>query len=175
MTTKYYREIYMEKPGLRIGIGYDSHPLVPGIKLILGGISIPHDKGLSGWSDADVLTHAIIDALCGAADLGDKGTLFPPGEPEFKDISSLILLDKTRVLLKEKGFQIINIDTTIIAQKPRLLPFIPEMRKLVSKTLNIDNTQITIKASTSNGLGFTGRKEGIAAQAITLIQGNHSL
>jgi 2-C-methyl-D-erythritol 2,4-cyclodiphosphate synthase len=165
----------MEKPGLRIGIGYDSHPLVAGCKLVLGGISIPYNKGLSGWSDADVLTHAIIDALCGAANLGDKGTLFPPGEPEFKDVSSLILLDKTRKLLDAKGFQIINIDTIIIAQEPRLLPFIPEMRKLVSKTLNIDTTQITIKASTSNGLGFTGRKEGIAAQSITLIQGNYPL
>ena len=165
----------MEKQGLRIGIGYDSHPLIPGTKLVLGGINIPYDKGLSGWSDADVLTHAIIDALCGAADLGDKGTLFPPGKPEFKDISSLILLDKTRVLLEEKGFRIINIDTTIIAQEPRLLPFISEMRKLVSKALNVDNTKITIKASTSNSLGFIGRKEGIAAQAITLIQGNHSL
>jgi 2-C-methyl-D-erythritol 2,4-cyclodiphosphate synthase len=160
----------MEKSRLRIGIGYDSHPLVPGDKLVLGGISIPYDKRLSGWSDADVLVHAIIDALCGAANLGDKGTLFPAGEPESKDVSSLILLDKICKLLNAKGLQVINIDTTIIAHEPKLSPFIHKMRELISQTLNIDIAQITIKASTSNGLGFVGRKEGIAAQAITLIQ-----
>ena len=165
----------MENRRLRIGIGYDSHPLVPGRKLVLGGIHIPHNKGLSGWSDADVLVHAIIDALCGAANLGDKGTLFPPGDLESKDISSLILLHKTHKLLNTKGFQIINIDTIIIAHEPRLSPFIPEMREIISQTLNIDIAQITIKASTSNSLGFVGRKEGIAAQSITLLQEAPSL
>lgn len=159
----------MEKPNLRIGIGYDSHPLVPGRKLILGGVSISHNKGLSGWSDADVVIHAIIDALCGAADLGDKGILFPPGDAEFEGISSLILLGKTYELLKTKGFQLINIDSTIIAEQPRLSLYIPEMRTTISQALNIDSTLITIKASSSNSLGFAGRGEGIASQSIALI------
>jgi len=158
----------MEKE-LRVGIGCDSHPLVSGRRLILGGVDIPYDKGLSGWSDADVATHAIIDALCGAADLGDIGTLFPSQEPEFKDISSLVLLRKTSELLKAKGFKIVNIDVTIIAQNPNLSPFIPEMKKRIGQALGIDSTQVTIKATTTNGLGFIGREEGIAAQSVALI------
>ena len=158
----------MEKE-LRVGIGCDSHPLVSGRRLILGGIDIPYDKGLSGWSDADVATHAIIDALCGAADLGDIGTLFPSQGPEYKDISSLVLLSKTGELLKAKGLRVANIDVTIIAQNPKLSPFIPEMRKRLSQTLGIDSTQVTIKATTTDGLGFIGRGEGIAAQSVTLI------
>jgi 2-C-methyl-D-erythritol 2,4-cyclodiphosphate synthase len=158
----------MEKK-LRIGTGCDSHPLVSGRRLTLGGVDIPYDKGLSGWSDADVATHAIIDALCGAADLGNIGTLFPSQEPEYKDISSLVLLGKTSELLKAKGFRIVNIDVTIIAQSPKLSPFIPEMRKRIGQALGIDATQVTIKATTTNGLGFIGKEEGIAAQSVALI------
>ena len=157
------------KEELRVGIGWDSHPLVSGRRLILGGVDIPYDKGLSGWSDADVATHAIIDALCGAADLGDIGTLFPPQDPEYKDISSLVLLSKTGELLKTKGFKVANIDVTIIAQSPKLAPFIPEMRKHIGQALGVDSTRVTIKATTNNSLGFTGRGEGIAAQAGALI------
>jgi 2-C-methyl-D-erythritol 2,4-cyclodiphosphate synthase len=159
----------MEREELRVGIGWDSHPLVSGRRLILGGVDIPYDKGLSGWSDADVATHAIIDALCGAADLGDIGTLFPSQEPEYKDISSLVLLSKTSELLKAKGCRIVNIDVTIIAQNPRLSPFISTMRKRISQALGVDSTQVTVKATTTNGLGFVGREEGMAAQSVALI------
>jgi 2-C-methyl-D-erythritol 2,4-cyclodiphosphate synthase len=158
----------MEKE-LRVGIGCDSHPLVSGRRLILGGVHIPYDKGLSGWSDADVATHAIIDALCGAADLGDIGTLFPSQEPEYKDISSLVFLSKTGELLKAKGLRVVNIDVTIIAQSPKLSPFIPEMRKCIGQALGVDSTQVTVKATTTDGLGFIGRAEGIAAQSVALI------
>jgi 2-C-methyl-D-erythritol 2,4-cyclodiphosphate synthase len=124
---------------------------------------------MGDWSDADVATHAIIDALCGAADLGDIGTLFPSQEPEYKDISSLVLLGKTSELLKAKGFRIVNIDVTIIAQNPKLSLFIPEMRKRLSQALGVESTQVTIKATTTDGLGFIGRGEGIAAQSVALI------
>jgi 2-C-methyl-D-erythritol 2,4-cyclodiphosphate synthase len=154
---------------LRVGIGYDSHPLVSGRKLILGGIHIPYDRGLLGWSDADVVIHAIIDALFGAADLGDIGTQFPPEEPKYENISSLILLNKTAELLKGRGFKVVNIDVTIMAQRPKLSPFIPEMRKRISQALTIAPTQVTIKATTTNGLGFIGREEGIAAQSVALV------
>jgi len=160
----------MEREELRIGIGFDSHPLISGRRLILGGVDIPYDKGLSGWSDADVASHAIIDALCGAANLGDIGTLFPSQEPEYKDISSLVLLSKTGELLEAKGLRVVNIDITIIAQSPRLSPFVPEMRKRLSQALDVDSTRLTIKATTTDGLGFSGREEGIAAQAVALIQ-----
>jgi 2-C-methyl-D-erythritol 2,4-cyclodiphosphate synthase len=162
----------MEREELRIGIGWDSHPLVAGRRLILGGVDIPYDKGLSGWSDADVATHAIIDALCGAADLGDIGTLFPSGEPEYKDISSLVLLSKTSELLKAKGLNVANIDVTIIAQSPKLAPFILVMRKRIGQVLGVDSTQVTIKATTTNSLGFIGREEGMAAQAVALVRKN---
>ncbi len=161
---------YQMQEELRVGIGCDSHPLVLGRRLILGGVDIPFDKGLSGWSDADVAIHAIIDALCGAADLGDIGTLFPSQEPEYKDISSLVLLSKTSELLSAKGLRVANIDITIIAQSPKLSPFIPEMRKRIGQALGVDSTQVTMKATTTNGLGCIGRGEGIAAQAVALIQ-----
>jgi len=161
---------YQMQEELRVGIGCDSHPLVSGRRLILGGVDIPYDKGLSGWSDADVAIHAIIDALCGAADLGDIGTLFPSQEPEYKDISSLVLLSKTSELLSAKGLRVANIDITIIAQSPKLSPFIPEMRKRIGQALGVDSTQVTMKATTTNGLGCIGRGEGIAAQAVALIQ-----
>jgi len=159
---------------LRVGIGYDSHPLVSGRKLILGGVDIPHDKGLLGWSDADVAIHAIIDALLGAADLGDIGNQFPPEEPKYENISSLLLLSKARELLKGRGFKVVNIDVTIMAQRPKLSPFIPEMRKRISRALTIEPTRVTIKATTTNGLGFIGREEGIAAQSVALIQKEES-
>jgi 2-C-methyl-D-erythritol 2,4-cyclodiphosphate synthase len=154
---------------MRVGMGYDSHPLVSGRKLILGGVEIPYDKGLLGWSDADVVIHAIIDALCGAADLGDIGTQFPEGESEYEGVSSLLLLGRIGELVKAKGFKVVNIDTTIIAQRPRLSPFIPEMRGKISQALGIEATEVTIKATTTNGLGFIGREEGMAAQSVALI------
>jgi len=160
----------MEREELRVGIGWDSHPLVSGRRLILGGVDISYDKGLSGWSDADVAAHAIIDALCGAADLSDIGTLFPSQKPEYKDISSLVLLSKTGKLLKAKGFKVVNIDVTIMAQSPKLSPFVPEMKKRISQALGADSTQVTVKATTTNGLGFIGRGEGMAAQAVALIR-----
>ncbi len=154
---------------LRVGIGWDSHPLVSGRRLVLGGVDIPHDKGLSGWSDADVAVHSIIDALCGAGGLGDIGTLFPPGESEYKDTSSLVLLGRTNELLEAKGLKVANIDVTIIGQNPKLVPFIPEMKKRISQVLTIDPSRVTVKATTTNGLGFIGREEGMAAQAVALI------
>ena len=159
----------MERDQLRVGIGFDSHPLVLGRRLILGGVEILHDRGLSGWSDADVAIHAIIDALCGAADLGDIGTLFSPEDPKYKDISSLTLLEKTNELLKGKGFKVVNIDVTIIAQNPKLSPFIAEMRQRISQVLGVDSSRVTVKATTTNSLGFIGRGEGIAAQAVALV------
>ena len=164
----------MEREDLRVGIGWDSHPLVSERRLVLGGVDIPCDEGLSGWSDADVAIHAIIDAICGAADLGDIGILFPSGEPEYKDISSLVLLSKTSELLKAKRRRVVNIDVTIMAQIPKLSPFIPEMKKRISQALGIDTTQVTVKAATTNGLGFIGRGEGMAAQAVALVRATRS-
>jgi 2-C-methyl-D-erythritol 2,4-cyclodiphosphate synthase len=156
---------------MRVGIGYDVHPLTSGRRLVLGGIDIPFDKGLSGWSDADVLTHAIIDALLGAAALGDIGSHFPPGEPQYKDISSLVLLKKVKDELVENGFKIVNVDATIVAEKPKLRDFIDQMRQQVSQTLGIASSQVSVKASTSAGLGLVGRGEGIAAYAVVMVQG----
>jgi len=156
---------------MRIGIGYDVHPLVPGRGLVLGGIDIPFDKGLSGWSDADALTHAIIDALMGAAALGDIGNHFPPGEPEYRDISSLVLLEKVKEELAASNCQVVNIDATILAERPKLMDFIERMRQQLSETLGISLSQVSVKASTANGLGFIGRGEGIAAYAVALIEG----
>jgi 2-C-methyl-D-erythritol 2,4-cyclodiphosphate synthase len=156
---------------MSVGIGYDSHPLVPGRKLVLGGIDIPFERGLDGWSDADALTHAIIDALLGAAARGDIGSHFPPGEAPYKDISSLVLLEKVKKELAANGWRVVNIDATILAERPRMRDFIERMRRTLSRTLGIDVSRVSIKASTSNGLGFIGRGEGIAAQAIALIEG----
>ncbi|MFC1974579.1 2-C-methyl-D-erythritol 2,4-cyclodiphosphate synthase [Chloroflexota bacterium] len=156
---------------MRIGIGYDVHPLVSGRRLVLGGIEIPFDKGLGGWSDADVLVHAVIDALLGAAALGDIGSHFPPGEPEYRDISSLTLLKQTKDKLAENGWRVGNIDATIVAEQPRLRDFIQEMRQQVAKTLGIEISEVNVKASTSEKLGFVGRGEGIAAYAVALIEG----
>jgi 2-C-methyl-D-erythritol 2,4-cyclodiphosphate synthase len=155
---------------MRVGIGYDSHSLVPGRKLVLGGVEIPSDRGLLGWSDADVAVHSMIDALCGAADLGDIGTQFPPEESEYKGISSLLLLGKVGELVKAKGYEVVNIDTTIVAQSPRLLQFIPIMRGKVSRALGLEPARVTIKATTTDGLGFVGRGEGIASQSVALVR-----
>ncbi len=155
---------------MRIGIGYDIHPLTQGRKLVLGGINIPFGKGLSGYSDADVLTHAIIDALLGAAALGDIGSHFPPGEPQYKDISSLVLLERVRDRLRENGWRVNNIDATIVAEQPKLRDFIDGMRKQLSQTLGIALSQVSVKASTSAQLGSVGRGEGVAAFAVALIE-----
>ena len=155
---------------MRIGIGYDVHPLVPGRRLVLGGIEIPFEKGLYGWSDADVLTHCIIEALLGAAALGDIGTHFPPGDPANKNISSLEMLKKVSGKLAENGWLIDNIDATVVAERPKLREFIDRMRQQLSQTLGIQIDQVSVKASTSNGLGFEGRGEGIAAHAVALIR-----
>jgi 2-C-methyl-D-erythritol 2,4-cyclodiphosphate synthase len=156
---------------MRTGIGYDVHPLVTGRKLVLWGIDIPFDKGLSGWSDADALTHAIIDALLGAAALGDIGSHFPPGDSSYKDISSLILLEKVKEKLAAKSWRVVNIDATILAERPKLRDFADRMRQQLSQTLGVSTSQVSVKASTSNGLGSIGRGEGIAAYAVALIEG----
>ena len=155
---------------MHTGIGYDSHPLVPGRKLVLGGVTIPYDKGLSGWSDADVLTHAIIDALLGAAALGDIGQHFPPGEEQYRDSSSLLLLKQAGAKLAENGWRVGNIDATIIAEQPKLSGFIHQMRQGISQALGIEVGQVSVKASTSNNLGFIGRGEGIASLAIASVE-----
>ena len=155
---------------LRVGIGYDVHALAAGRRLVLGGIEIPFDRGLSGWSDADVLTHAIMDALLGAAALGDIGRHFPPGDPQYKDISSLKLLIKVKDLLAANGWQVDNIDATIVAERPRLSEHINRMREKLCQTLEIDVEQVSVKASTSDGLGFAGRGEGIAALAVAALK-----
>ena len=153
----------------RMGIGYDVHALAAGRRLVLGGVEIPFARGLSGWSDADVLTHAIMDALLGAAALGDIGRHFPPGDPQYKDISSLTLLAKVKDLLAANGWQVNSVDATIIAEKPKLSEYIDRMREKLGQTLGIDIGLVSIKASTSDGLGFTGRGEGIAALALAAI------
>ena len=154
---------------MRVGIGYDIHRLEEGRRLVLGGIEIPFGKGLLGWSDADVAIHAIIDALLGAAALGDIGTYFPSGNSKYKSISSLILLQETRKLVMGQGWQIGNIDVTIVAEEPKLAPFIDRMRKQISQTLSMDKQQIGIKAKTNDGLGCIGRGEAVAAHAIASI------
>ena len=159
----------MEGAAVRIGHGYDVHRLVEGRRLILGGVEVPFDKGLLGHSDADVLTHAVMDALLGAACLGNIGIHFPDSDPQFKDISSLVLLAKTGLLLAEKGWRIVNIDAVIIAQEPKVAAYVLQMREKMAEVLKISASQINIKGTTTEGLGFAGRKEGIAAQAVTSI------
>jgi 2-C-methyl-D-erythritol 2,4-cyclodiphosphate synthase len=155
---------------MRIGIGYDVHKLTDGRKLILGGVEVPFALGLSGHSDADVLIHAIMDALLGAAGLRDIGVQFPPDDPQYKDISSLMLLKKVRNLLSKKVTDIVNIDAVVIAEQPKLSPFIDDMRRNISRTLGIYLEQVMVKATTTDGLGFTGRGEGIAAHAVALVE-----
>ncbi len=160
------------KGKVRVGIGYDVHPLTPGRRLVLGGVEIPFNKGLSGWSDADVLTHAIMDALLGATALGDIGSHFPPGEPQYKDISSLVLLERVMDMLKEKGYQVGNVDATIVTEQPKMRDYIDNMREKLSQTLSINISQVSVKASTSAELGSVGRGEGIAAYAVAMIEGS---
>lgn len=154
---------------IRIGQGYDIHQLVSNRKLIIGGVTIPHDKGLKGHSDADVLLHAICDALIGAAALGDIGKHFSDVDARYKDIDSRILIRNVSNLLKKHNFQVINIDTTIIAQAPKMAPYIPDMVSNIAQDLAIPPTQVNVKAKTAEHLGTIGRKEGIAAQAVCLI------
>ena len=154
---------------MRIGQGYDVHRLVEDRKLILGGEEIPHDKGLLGHSDADVLLHAICDALLGAAALGDIGKHFPDTDPAYKGISSLLLLEKVGSLLAE-DYRISNVDATVIAQKPKIAPYIPAMREQIASALGLEVGRVSVKATTEEKLGFTGREEGISASAIVLIE-----
>ena len=155
---------------MRIGHGYDVHRLTAGRKLILGGVTIPYYLGLEGHSDADVLTHAVMDALLGAAALGDIGRLFPDTDDRYKNIDSLILLDHVRSILEEKDYKIMNIDMTILAQAPKLAPYIPAMQTTLANRLGLQADQINVKATTEEHLGFTGRGEGIAAHAVCLIE-----
>ena len=154
---------------MRIGMGYDVHRLVEDRDLIVGGVKIPYEKGLLGHSDADVLLHAISDALLGAAAMGDIGKHFPDSDPAYKGISSLVLLEKVGALLEEGSFLIENIDATIIAQAPKMRPYIDTMRENIAKALQIDVAQVNVKATTEEGLGFTGTGEGISAQAICML------
>ena len=154
---------------MRIGHGYDVHRLVPKRKLILGGVEIPHHLGLLGHSDADVLTHAVMDALLGAAALGDIGRHFPDHDAKYSGISSLLLLGRVMDLLRVEGYQVGNLDVTVIAQHPKLLPYIPQMRQNLSKQMGVPLSQINVKATTEEGLGFSGKEEGIAAHAVVLL------
>lgn len=153
-----------------VGLGYDAHRLEDGRPLILGGVNIPHSHGLLAHSDGDVLCHAIIDALLGACCLGDIGVMFPDSSDDYKGISSLILLKQANQAILEKRCRIINIDSVIIAQSPKLSPYISEMRTRLAETLSIEPSQISVKATTEEGMGFTGQKQGISAQAICLLE-----
>lgn len=154
---------------LRIGHGYDVHKLVENRKLIIGGVEIPYEKGLLGHSDADVLLHAIGDALMGAAALGDIGCIFPDNDPKFKDADSLVLLSEVAALLRIKGYSVVNIDATLIAQKPKMRPYIDEMRRNIAMACGVDIGCVSVKATTEEGLGFTGSGEGISAHSVCLI------
>ncbi len=155
---------------MRVGMGYDVHRLVEGRKLIIGGVDIPYEFGLLGHSDADVLLHAIMDALLGAAALGDIGKHFPDNDPQYKGISSLLLLEKVGELLSENQYVIGNIDATIIAQKPKMLPYRDKMIENIANALKIEKNRVSIKATTEEGLGFTGSGEGISSQAVCLLE-----
>lgn len=154
---------------MRIGHGYDVHRFAEGRDLVLGGVKIPHDRGLLGHSDADVLTHAVMDALLGAAALGDIGLHFPDSDPAYRGISSLSLLERVGKLLREKGYSVGNIDATVVAEEPRLRPYIDAMRKNIAAALGVDAEHISVKATTEEGLGFTGERLGIAAHAVCLL------
>ena len=155
---------------MRVGMGYDVHRLTAGRKLILGGVEIPYGKGLLGHSDADVLVHAVMDALLGAAALGDIGKHFPDTDPEYEGISSIRLLEHVGRLLDEKGYVIENIDATIIAQRPKMRPYIDQMRENIAEALKIETDQVNVKATTEEGLGFTGSGEGISSQAVCALE-----
>ena len=154
---------------MRIGHGYDVHRLVEGRKLILGGVEVPHTLGLLGHSDADVLTHAVMDALLGAAALGDIGRHFPDTDPTYAGADSLVLLDRVMELLEEKGYQVGNVDATILAQKPKLAPYLLQMRDNLAARMKMEPDQVNVKATTEERLGFTGAEEGMAAHAVCLL------
>jgi len=155
---------------MRIGHGYDVHRLTPGRKLILGGVEIPHPTGLLGHSDADVLTHAVMDALLGAAALGDIGHLFPDSDPAYAGADSLKLAAAVREKLQAAGWRIVNVDATVVAEKPKLAPYIPAMRQKLADALQITKDAVSVKATTEEGLGFTGTEQGMAAHAVCLIE-----
>jgi len=155
---------------MRIGHGYDVHRFADGRELVLGGVKIPHGRGLLGHSDADVLVHAIMDALLGASGLGDIGLHFPDNDPSYLGVSSLTLLFRVGRLVSEKGYRIGNIDATVVAEEPRLRPYIDGMRKKIAETLEIDSDRVNVKATTEEGLGFTGERLGIAAHAVCLLE-----
>lgn len=154
---------------MRVGIGYDVHRLVEGRDLIIGGVVVPYEKGLDGYSDADVLIHAIIDALLGASSLGDIGRHFPTGDSEYKDISSIDLLKRVSVVLQKSGFTTVNIDSTIICERPKMSHLFTEMESKIAEALGIEEGGVSVKATTTDGLGFTGCGEGVAAQAVALV------
>jgi len=155
---------------MRVGVGYDVHPLVSGRRLILGGVDIPFEKGLDGHSDADVLVHAIIDALLGATGLGDIGVHFPSSDPRYKDISSVSLLRQVVSRMRAEGWLVCNVDASIVAERPRLTPFISEMRRIIGEALGIDVDLVGVKSTTSKGLGFLGKGEGIAVHAVAMVE-----
>ena len=155
---------------LRIGHGYDVHRLTEGRALILGGVTIPYEKGLLGHSDADVLTHAVMDALLGAAALGDIGKLFPDTDAAYAGISSILLLERVAERLREAGYAVVNLDATVLAQAPKLAPYRERMRENLARALSLDASRVSVKATTEEGLGFTGTREGIAAHAVVLIE-----
>ncbi len=155
---------------MRIGHGYDVHRLVEGRKLILGGVDVPYERGLLGHSDADVLTHAVMDALLGAAALGDIGKLFPDNDPAYEGADSLALLKRVVEVLEENGYTVGNVDATVLAQRPRLAPHIPLMREKIAAAMGVDPGRVSVKATTEEGLGFTGTGEGMAAHAVALIE-----
>ena len=155
---------------LRVGHGYDVHRLVEGRALILGGVTVPFDRGLLGHSDADVLTHAVMDALLGAATLGDIGQLFPDSDAAYAGADSIALLERVTALLREHGWQVGNVDATVVAQAPRLAPYIPDMRRRLAEAMGLDVDCVSVKATTEERLGFTGSGEGMAAHAVALIE-----
>ena len=154
---------------MRIGNGYDVHRLAPGRRLVLGGVEVPFDHGLIGWSDADVLTHAVMDALLGAAALGDIGAHFPPGDPKFKGVSSLSLLEEVKGMLSSAGWKVVNVDVIMVAEQPKLRGHVDAMRANLARSMGVATDQVSIKASTSEELGFVGREEGMVAWAVALI------
>lgn len=154
---------------MRVGIGYDVHAFADNRALVLGGVTIPHEQGLAGHSDADVLLHAVCDALLGAAGMGDIGRHFPDTDPAFKGIDSLILLERTMGLIRSRGLGVANIDATILAEAPRMWPHVPAMRENISQVLGVPSDDVNIKATTAEGMGFIGRREGIAAMCVALL------
>ena len=155
---------------VRTGIGFDVHPLAPGRPLVLGGVTVPHFSGLKGHSDGDALTHAVIDAALGAAGLGDIGTHFPSRDPQYEGIDSLVLLERTGGLIAASGWRVTYVDATIIAEEPKLSPFVKQMASNLSARLRLDANSVNVKAKTTDGLGFTGRREGIAALAVATLE-----